>query len=108
MRLIASAVEMLEMNKHARWILLEVSLSDHKCGIGISWIFNTVFRYLPIFLTVLLYWVTPDVPLSGEYRCVAINNVRTVYPNAATLTLQVGYLYWAHPRCKNLLTSRVK
>ena len=27
------------------------SVTDHKCGIGISSIFDTVFRYLPIFLT---------------------------------------------------------
>ena len=38
------------------------SLTDHECGIGISSIFDTVFRYLPIFLTVLRYWVAPNVP----------------------------------------------
>ena len=27
-------------------------------------IFDMVFRYLPIFLTVLQYWVPPNVPLS--------------------------------------------
>ena len=34
-------------------------LTDHKYGIGISSISDTVFRYLPIFLTVLRYWVSP-------------------------------------------------
>ena len=32
-------------------------MTENKCGIGISSIFDTVFRYLPIFLTVLRYWV---------------------------------------------------
>ena len=48
-------VYMLEINKH-------VSVTDYECGIGISWIFDTVFRYLPIFLTVLRYWVPPQCP----------------------------------------------
>ena len=39
-------------------------MTENKCGIGISSIFDTVFRYLPIFLTVLRYWVPTDVPLS--------------------------------------------
>ena len=38
-------------------------MTDYRCGIGISSIFDTVFRYLPIFLTVLRYWVPPNVPL---------------------------------------------
>ena len=43
--------------------MLEVNETHHKCGIGISSIFDTVFRCLPIFLTVLRYWVPPNVPL---------------------------------------------
>ena len=35
----------------------------HYCGIGISSIFDTVFRYLPIFLTVLQYSVPLNAPL---------------------------------------------
>ena len=58
---------MLEINKHARWIKLWVSIIDHKYGIGISSIFNTVFRYLPIFLTILWYWVPPNVPFQRSY-----------------------------------------
>ena len=58
---------MLEINKHARWIKLWVSITDHKYGIGISSIFNTVFRYLPIFLTILWYWVPPNVPFQRSY-----------------------------------------
>ena len=42
---------------------VKVSVIGHKCGIGISSIFDTVFRYLPIFLTALRYWVPPNVPL---------------------------------------------
>ena len=61
MRLISGAY-MLEVNKHARWIQLKLNVTDHKCSIGISSIFDTVFRYLPIFLTVLRYWVPPMPP----------------------------------------------
>ena len=43
---------------------------DHKCSIGISSIFDTVFRYLTIFRTLLLYWVSPNVPLSTGPRYV--------------------------------------
>ena len=39
-------------------------MTENKCGIGISSIFDTVFRYLPIFLTVLQYWVPTNVPTS--------------------------------------------
>ena len=46
-----------------RWIQLLKCVTDYKCGIGISSIFDTVFRYLPIFLAVLRYWVSPNVPL---------------------------------------------
>ena len=49
--------------KYARWIQRSVRVTDHKCGIGIWSIFDMVFRYLPIFLTVLRYWVAPNVPL---------------------------------------------
>ena len=49
----------LEIIKHARWIQLYLSMTDHKKGIGISSIFDTVFRYWPILLTVLLYWLPP-------------------------------------------------
>ena len=45
-----------------------VSVTDHKCSIGISSIFDTVFLYLPIFLTVLRYWVSPNVPLNHEWQ----------------------------------------
>ena len=43
---------------------------DHKCSIGISSIFDTVFRYLTIFRTLLLYWVPPNVTLSTGPRYV--------------------------------------
>ena len=39
------------------WIQLQVNGTENKCSISISSIFGTVFRYLPIFLTVLRYWV---------------------------------------------------
>ena len=36
----------LEVIKHATWIQLYLSMTDHKCGIGISSIFDPVFRRL--------------------------------------------------------------
>ena len=39
-----------------------LSVTNHKCGIGTLLIFDTVFRYLPILLTVLRYWVPPMSP----------------------------------------------
>ena len=48
----------LEMIKH-----VEHAVTDHKFGIGIALIFNTVFQYLPIFLSLLRYWVPLNVPL---------------------------------------------
>ena len=41
-------------------------MTSHKYGIGNSSIFNTVLRYLPIFLTVLWYWLPRNVPLLKE------------------------------------------
>ena len=61
LRLIDGAY-MLAINRHARLLQLKVSVNDHNCGIGIWSIFNTVFRYLPIFLTVLRYWVPNKNP----------------------------------------------
>ena len=31
-------------------------------------VFDTVFRYLPIFLTVLGYWIPPNVTLKNMWR----------------------------------------
>ena len=47
------------------------NVTDHKCGIGISSIFDTVFRYLPIFLTVSRYCRLQVVPhlSSGIAAC---------------------------------------
>ena len=59
---------MLELMKHARWIQLYLSMSNHKLGIDISSIFDPVFRYLPIFVTVLLYQAPPNVPLILSQR----------------------------------------
>ena len=44
------------------WI--DASMTDYKCSIGILSSFDTVFGNFPIFLTVLQYWVPPNVPLS--------------------------------------------
>ena len=48
--------------KLARWIRLLECVTDYKFGIGKSSIFDRVFRYLSIFLAVLMYWVSPNVP----------------------------------------------
>ena len=61
LRLIAGAY-MLAINRHARLLHFLVSVNDHMWCRGISSIFNTVFRYLPIFLTVLRYWIPPQCP----------------------------------------------
>ena len=38
-------------------------VSNHECGIGISPIFDSVFKYhVANFLTVLQYWVPPRPP----------------------------------------------
>ena len=56
---------MPEKIKHVRWIQLNyVSVTDHKWSIGILSIFNSVFRYLPLFLTALRNWVSPNIPLT--------------------------------------------
>ena len=39
-----------------------VSMTDHKCGIGISLIFDTVFRYLLIFSYGIAVSGTPQYP----------------------------------------------
>ena len=44
-----SCIHASEKNKHARWIQLKVSVTDHKCGIGISSIFDTAYRYFFLF-----------------------------------------------------------
>ena len=59
---------MLEVNKHVRWLQLSVNATDHRCVIGILSIFDTLFRYLPIFLTVLQYWVPPNVPVREYHK----------------------------------------
>ena len=52
----------LTMAEVAQDIGRVITLDGHTCGIGILSIFDTVFRYLPIFLTVLRYWVPPMSP----------------------------------------------
>ena len=56
---------------YARWMQLYVRVTDHKCSISISSIFDSGFWYLPTFLTVLRYWAPPNVPLllGGENVC---------------------------------------
>ena len=51
-------IMMLEINKHAIWVQLHVSVTDHKCSIGISLIFDTVLRY----------WVSLNVFLFFEFN----------------------------------------
>ena len=41
-------------------------MTSNKYGIGFLSIFDTVLRYLPIFLTVLWYWLPHNVPLLKE------------------------------------------
>ena len=53
---------MREKINRVRWI--QVSVTNHKCSIGILSIFNMVFRYLSLFLTALWYWVSPNIPLT--------------------------------------------
>ena len=53
LRLISGAY-MLGVNKHARWILLEVNVTNHKCSIGVS-----IFAYFSYGIAVL---GTPQCP----------------------------------------------
>ena len=50
-------------HKKTREMDTTFSKRHRSCGIGISSILETVFRYLPILRTALRYWVSPDVPL---------------------------------------------
>ena len=50
---------------------INYSVTGHKCGIGISSIFDTVFRYFPFFLTVLRYWVLSNAPPPPGYTDVS-------------------------------------
>ena len=52
-----------EIIKHARWMQLKESMTDLKCGIGISSILDMVFWYLPIIGMVLLYWLASPLLL---------------------------------------------
>ena len=48
----------------AEWVIKTImSVTNHKCDISISLIFDTVIQCLTVFLTVLWYWVLPNVPL---------------------------------------------
>ena len=52
----------LRKNKQARWIQLKVRVTDHKCGIGISSIFDTAYRYFFFFFfffSVVRFLVNP-------------------------------------------------
>ena len=59
-------------------------MTYHKYSIGISSIFDTVLRYLPIFLTVLWYWLPPNVPLLKESQ----GNVTPVKTSAAPIRIE--------------------
>ena len=62
-----SCIHASEKNKHARWIHLKASVTDHKCDIGISSIFDTAYRYMFLFFffffLVARFLVNPNVPL---------------------------------------------
>ena len=87
---------MLEINKHVRWIQLQVNATDHRCGTGISSIFDTLFRYLPIFLTVLQYWVPLNIPL-GEFRKSSIKPPSLINhpPSLHPYSTQTINMYWS-------------
>ena len=53
-------------------------MTENKCGVSISSIFDTVFRYFPIFLTVLRYWVPPNVPPRSDDAAGGLVNVLCV------------------------------
>ena len=61
------------------------------CGIDISTIFHLVFRYLPFFLTVLRYWVTPNVPLlNGGVRYNEFNDLTNKFRQSLGTSLNRG------------------
>ena len=76
--------------KHARCI----SVTNHKCRMGISSIFDTVFRYLPIFLTVLRYWVPPNVPLYLQHFMSIEPKSVSSFPGTGRSTNSIAWKRW--------------
>jgi len=68
---------MLEIKKHARWIKLQVCVTDCTCGIGISMIFDTVFRYLSIFRCGIGYLLMPPFLPIIFYHCKIFFTIHT-------------------------------
>ena len=90
LRLISSAF-MLEIKiKHARCM----SITNHKCRMGISSIFDAVFRYLPIFLTVLRYWVPPNVPLYLQHFMSIEQKSVSSFPGTGRSTNSIAWKRW--------------
>ena len=62
----------------------------------ITFIFDTVFRYLPSFRTVLRYWVPPNVPLLcrkliGLIFCVAVKwSLPAIYTSESGLPWELS------------------
>ena len=52
----------LEVIKHARWIQLYLSMTDHKCGIGISSILDPYFGICQFVLRYCCIGYTPPPP----------------------------------------------
>ena len=50
------------LSRSLHW--MDASMTDYKCSISILSSFDRVFENFLIFLTVLQYWVPPNVPLS--------------------------------------------
>ena len=92
LRLISSAflLEIKKKKKHARCI----SVTNHKCRMGISSIFDTVFRYLPIFLTVLRYWVPPNVPLYLQHFMSIEQKSVSSFPGTGRSTNSIAWKRW--------------
>ena len=71
-KIFSCLLQMSKVDTCLRWQTREIDTAFSetwpiiKFGIGIWSILDTVFRCFPIFLTVLRYWVPPNVPLLNQ------------------------------------------
>ena len=66
---------------------MDASMTDYKCSIGILSSFDRVFENFLIFLTVLQYWVPPNVPLSESHPVI-------LHPSPNPLAQALGTIFF--------------
>ena len=68
---------------------MDASMTDYKCSIGILSSFERVLENFPIFLTVLQYWVPPNVPLSEN-----VGHPVILHPSPNPLAQALGTIFF--------------